>query len=598
MVLETITLKKGNNMKTLKLFNSVESKITTKTEPFIDYENGLIIKHCACWAIEEIISYYNKERLSGNDLNKTFHKSWKTVTDSSRLELVIHQIMHYISTYGSNFEDEIYIPDEVLEIPEVRLKFKVINGVSKDELIDKSLNMLKSGVALAEKTLMEILDLLDELNYKFTGKEGIRNKEAVVKIAEVCGVYPDDPAEFFRYVIYRSTGETLLIKNNALIENIKASDYNPSLLFKKYGTIKLAEVFNRFKPLFLAYKNKCSKTINEISRLSKTNHKALFQNPLNAATSVLLKKEDLHWLDNATPFALFKVINACYARANGQNSFVYRIRNGKSWTKESKTNTNICEYNFFFLLQYLKGRFNLSGKNIYVPEGIEYALPTSEKMFVGNIPTGSRFSGDKLAVGVYWENSWGARDIDLSGLSIDGKIGWDSGYYNKAKSLIYSGDITNAPKGAVEYLYAKNGLKTPTLVMSNIYNGEDDSAYKIIIGKGDDVSRNYMMNPNNLCFEVKTQTAQKQSVLGIFMPNGEEQSFVLLNFGAGSARVGGYNDDTSRITTNALYEQYNDTLTVNFLVHELGARLTNEERCNINLSIDALEKDTFIKLFS
>lgn len=583
-------------MKTLKLFNSVESKNISKNEPFIDYENGLIIEPYACWAVNEISSYYKKERLSGNDLNKSFHKSWNTVTDSSRFELALHQIMHYISTYGSNFQDEIYIPNEVLEIPEIKLKFKVIKALSKNELTDKSLNMLKSGVALAEETLGEILGLLDDLDYKFTGKEGIKNKEAVVKIAEVHGVYPDDPTEFLRYVIYRTTGETLLIKNNALIEGIKASDYNPSPLFKKYGTIRLAEVFNRFKPLFLAYKRKCGKTINEISRLSKTNHKALVQNPLNTATSMILKEDDLHWLDNATPFALFKALNACYSRANGQNSFVYRIRNGKSWAEESKTNVITCEYNFDFLMKYLRKRFDLSGKNIYIPKGIEYALPTSEKMFVGNIPTGSKFSGDKLAVGIYWENSWGARDIDLSGLSIDGKIGWNSDYYNRNKSLIYSGDITNAPNGAVEYLYAQNGLETPTLVMGNIFNGEDDSSYKIIVGAGDDISRNYMMNPNNLFFEVKTQAVQKQNILGIFIPNNEGQSFVLLNFGAGNTRVGG-ESEISRIANNALYEQWNDTLTLNFLVQELGSVLTSEEKCSINLSVEALEKDTFIKLF-
>ncbi|MEL6657337.1 MAG: hypothetical protein AAFP77_00090 [Bacteroidota bacterium] len=39
-------------------------------------------------------------------------------------------------------------------------------------------------------------------------------------------------------------------------------------------------------------------------------------------------------------------------------------------------------------------------------------------MFVGNIPTGSKFYGKAMAVGVYWENAWGARDLDLSGLNI------------------------------------------------------------------------------------------------------------------------------------------------------------------------------------
>jgi hypothetical protein len=90
----------------------------------------------------------------------------------------------------------------------------------------------------------------------------------------------------------------------------------------------------------------------------------------------------------------------------------------------------------------------------------------------------------------------------------------------------------------VEYLYANKGLSDPTLVMNNVYSGAEDAGYKIIVGRGDKVSENYMMNPNNLFAEVKTQSVQKQTVLGLFIPNDRAldingQTFVLLNFGAG-----------------------------------------------------------------
>ena len=90
--------------------------------------------------------------------------------------------------------------------------------------------------------------------FSFTGKEKIKNKEAIVKLAEFYNIYPENPVEFFRYIIYRSTDTTLLIKNNELIELIKNSSYNPTQAFNQYGLEKLAEIFNRFKPLFLAYK--------------------------------------------------------------------------------------------------------------------------------------------------------------------------------------------------------------------------------------------------------------------------------------------------------------------------------------------------------
>ena len=74
-------------MKTLKLFNAVLARESNE-KPFISDE-GFIIEPDALWAKKEIISYYSKEKLNGNDLNKTFHKSWQKIKESSRIELLI-----------------------------------------------------------------------------------------------------------------------------------------------------------------------------------------------------------------------------------------------------------------------------------------------------------------------------------------------------------------------------------------------------------------------------------------------------------------------------------------------------------------------------
>ena len=381
-----------------------------------------------------------------------------------------------------------------------------------------------------------------------------------------------------------------------MVDAIKLSNYNPSVQFNKFGLEKLATIFNRFKPLFLAFKPKCAKTINKIAKLSKTLHKPLITNPLNVITSEFLKTNDLHWLDNATPYALFKALSVCYTRMNGQDNFVYRIRNGKSWVKEKEC-IGEFEVNYDFILRYIKNRFDLSGKKFYFPENIKYALPTSEKMYVGNVPTGTRFYGRKLAVGVYWENGWGARDIDLSGVNIEGKVGWNARYNQDGGSLLYSGDITSAPDGAVEYLYAGKGLKNDTLIQTNIFNGEDTCGYKIIVGEGDKMSREYMMNPNNLLMEVKCNSVQKQTILGLIIPKEERQCFVLLNFGAGQVRVSGMSE-LSEIATKALYQQWKKPFSFNKLVRLLGAEMVdNKEDTDFDMSLPNLEKDSFIKIF-
>lgn len=583
-------------MKTLKLFNAVIAK-ESKEKPFIS-DDGFVIEPKAIWAKDRILQYYLKEKLDGNDLNKTFHKSWAKIKNSSRCELFIEQIMHYISTYGSDFKDEIYIPNEILNFPETKITYKVIRAYTVSEMTNKCLSLLKSGIALKEETINDLLTVLvDELNYTFTGNEGIKNKEAVIKIADLYGILPVDIMEFFRYIIYRATGQSLLIKNDEMIEAIKSCNYNPMAQFNKFGLNKLSEIFNRFKPLFLAFKPKCSKTINKISKLSKINHKPLVSNPLNQVTSILFSNEEKHWLDNATPFALFKALSACYSRMNGQDAFLYRIRNGKSWVKENKVSDSNNK-NYEFLMNYLKDRFDLSGIKIFIPVNIKYALPTSEKMFVGNIPTGSRFYGKKLAIGIYWEDSWGANDLDLSGLNIGGKIGWNSAYNYGKGDLMYSGDITSAPNGAVEYLYANKGLNEPTLVQNNVYSGDNECGYKIIIGKGDKISKDYMMNPDNLLLDVKCKSVQQQTILGIFLPKKTKQCFVLLNFGAGHVRVSG-NSVISDIATRALCQQWNKPLSFNKIIKILGGEIVDsKENANFDFSLDNIEKDSFIKVFN
>jgi len=585
-------------MKTLKLFNAVLSK-DTKENAYISSDYGFIIEPNAMWAKDQILNYFKKEKLSGNDLNKSFHKSWEKIKNSSRFELLLEQITHYMSTYGSNFQDEVYIPDEILNVPDLKLSYKVIKAYSKEEMTNKCLSLLKSGIALTEETINDILTILvDTLDYTFTGGEGIRNKEAIIKIADLYGVVPTDTMEFFRYIIYKSTGQSLLIKNKQMYSAISNSNFNPAVQFNKFGLEKLSEIFNRFKPLFMSYKKICPKTINKISKLSKVHHKPLVENPLNKVSSRLLTNKDMHWLNNATPFALFKALQVLHSRMNDQTSFVYRIRNGKSWTEENHVHlSDIYKRNFDIIVKYLKNKYDFSDKKIYIPKDVKYALPTSEKMYVGNIPTGTRFSGKKLAVGIYWENSWGARDLDLSGMNIGGKIGWNSSYNQNNGSLMYSGDITSAPNGAVEYLYANKGLNSPTLVLNNVFSGSDTCDYKIIVGKGDKISNKFMMDPNNLFAEVKCKSVQTQTILGIFIPKKDKQTFVVLNFGAGHAQVSG--SKTSDIATKALYQQWNNPYTLNKLVKLLGAKIVKKaKKADYDFSLDKLEKDSFVKIFN
>jgi hypothetical protein len=60
------------------------------------------------------------------------------------------------------------------------------------------------------------------------------------------------------------------IKNDELIDLIKQSKFNPTYLFESFGLEKLAEIFNRFKPLFLAYKNRAPKPLIKFQSYQKS----------------------------------------------------------------------------------------------------------------------------------------------------------------------------------------------------------------------------------------------------------------------------------------------------------------------------------------
>ncbi|MEL6971302.1 MAG: hypothetical protein AAFO02_14145, partial [Bacteroidota bacterium] len=111
-------------MKTLQLFDAVLAK-PSNAQAFIS-EQGYIIEPGALWAKKKIVQFYKDEKLDGLGLNKTFHKSWKKILNSTKGQLWIEQIRHYASTYGSNFQDVMYIPDEVVDVPDMKLAFKLI----------------------------------------------------------------------------------------------------------------------------------------------------------------------------------------------------------------------------------------------------------------------------------------------------------------------------------------------------------------------------------------------------------------------------------------------------------------------------------------
>ena len=110
------------------------------------------------------------------DSNATFYKSWNDIISKTRIELLEDQLIHYATTYGTNFEGEPYIPNDTYGVLQVCNKLKVIDTITKEELTERIYNMLYSNIAMKQETIKDILAIVERLNLSIE-IEKIANKE-------------------------------------------------------------------------------------------------------------------------------------------------------------------------------------------------------------------------------------------------------------------------------------------------------------------------------------------------------------------------------------------------------------------------------------
>eukprot|EP00121_Abeoforma_whisleri_P007409 Awhi_evm1s6765 len=684
--------------KILELFSVVPSMNGRRadSEPVFvlkDVAQNVLITESAQEHEREIKEYYNSKEV---DMNSTFYKSWKKVQDSSHHELLLDLILHYTTLHYAGIQDHIlipryevyetcktffpdkykledgkvYFPDGEIILPDkegdkrAEYKFTVIATLHPDEIIEKCMAMLCSGLAMKQQTIRDVIFIMQSLGFVFKGDEKIANKEAVILIADMTGCLPTSSSELFRYLFYKATdGETMIIKNATIVDKILEVEYKLPRLTKEKICL-LAQTFNRFKPIWMAIKasNDDNRNIvNRVTKASKTCHVPMGCDVLGSLTSQTFSKEEiLKACKKATLFRVIRALNAVrlyQVEENEKNKF-YKVRNGKSWTIITKETTprntrhgtssrgrrnirggkrsdytmkprkpkrartdnqsedrteklyqlNLAEDILIgFLLSQLK---HLKGKKIYLPETIDYALPVSEKMFSGNIPKGTliklpfKATKEALMIGVHW---YGDNVIyDLSSISVSGnKIGWNAKKRDDAGTLLHSGDRVHAPlpDGAAEWLYCTKEIKEDFLVMNNLYSSHNEHIpYKIMLGYGDKVTINYMMDPGKVIFEIDTSDeVAKQNVLGYVHCNEEGLGFYLLDQGFGNGMVACGNDPKLAVIRNHVMNTSKSALMVRELLELVGAEIiSNKEEdddVDYDLCYTTLAKDSITGLF-
>lgn len=542
----------------------------------------LIVDICSDEVLASAVELYG---IKPEEWNQTFHKSFQTVIDTPIEVLVAQQLIHYFTTYGLEDlglynEELVYIPKEKLDIPELAgdIKLIPINKITERDLGDRILSLLSSGVALSKQTVEDIMLLSDYIDKeKF---DEIKNKEIKIALYDKYNIVPKNNMDFLRYLVYKLTDSTMLIKSNDMIRVLSNCDKEKALKLlksyvgKPYGYKKLGEIFLSENELFVAIKahnvenevhKELNHIINRIRREANKSRKKIGYDVLDRLTSIygydkvsgdfiynpwfkkdvaeatltqvkLNQGELIKKLDDVTIFREIRILNAIAYRLNkfgaydkfnddaeylgNYKSILYKIRNGKSYADEfvfekSLSKITAQQQVYDLVEKHLVDRLNkiLKDKYVYIPDGIDYKAPTSEKQFIGNIPVGTTIvlpRNNNMVIGVHWKNLDEERvDLDLHAIGSDVHVGWNASY--RETNIVHSGDVTDAqlPNGATECLLVRPNLKETTFVvkLKNFTHNRLDVPYEFIIASttDDSISKNYTINPNDVLVSINTK---------------------------------------------------------------------------------------------
>ena len=615
------------NTATLRLFNAIQ--VDKKDEKVISHDvyarmikQGYVLSP-AITPTDSLLEEIEKiVGVSGEKANASFHKSWAVVQDSPIEALVMQQIIHYITTYGFKemgiyTEDSVYIPNEKLEIPEVRddIPLTLVKAMDADEIL-AAIMQLGSGIALGQETLGDIMTIIEANSYGSKFVSGIKNHELKALLEDYYGITPSEPVAYLRYVISKLTDQALLIKNDALIEKIKASNGKFLDTLLEDAPEDLASIFFRYKPLFLAMKTISRKKtfFNQLRKKADKLHKPLPEDYLNSITTQIkrgiLDLEHLQaLLKKATIFRKIRLAYALKFRLHSDDSIVYRVRNGRGWATFFDWPSVLEEQTQQALDVVLDSivdsiRPNVEGKTFYIPENVQYTLPATEKQFTGNLPSGSSVTvPEDLIVGVHWINTNKQVDLDLSIVGQSGKTGWDADYRSDANNIVFSGDVTDAPnpKGAAEVFYIKKGLHEPKLLMLNYFNYSqgDEVEMKLLAAyeRPKKFHENYMVDVNNIIASSNINISKKQNVLGLVANVNGQNRVYFANTSVGNS-ISSRNNDQSTHVRHFLVQSMLNTIDLREILQRSGAIdiVTMENSVDLNLSPEMLDKTTILNI--
>lgn len=550
----------------------------------------------ARYIVDSAIKLYG---VNANKVNSTFYKRFSDVESRSELRLRFEQLLHYASTYGQGYPEDIpgWEPEYLKDVGmEVLGSLTVIDTIEPSKLESKIKNILTSGIALSEETQHDLLTIIRGLNINLDYIDKISNREFMCVLCKRLNLMPVNFDEFTRYLVYLLTNNTLLIKSKQTYAQVDYSEADYSRVedtfegyVKKFGIEKVAENITRYRKLYLIMRKHFSdkKTINKALKLSKKLYRPRKQSALEHVNDSSVTVEEVQKAaKNATVFKLIKVWNALKRYNTDQEANYYKIRNGKSYLKLNNSYHKQKPTNRYrktvVIINELRDRLgNWNDRTFYIPKGVEYAVPTSGKDFIGSLPYMSSYTiKGAISLGIAWDKP---ADLDLHSFTLDGRhFGWNSSY--RDDGITYSGDMTHLNQFgyAAEFYRLKPGSVTDPLVLEvSDYFGRGAVPFDVFVTNAsiDTDSKQGVatqITKDSFLFHDKVDKSGDSKALMVVFPTSDGFKVALISANYGNVQVPG-ESNAMPLLIDAIKHQLYGTVTMDSLANILGGHVTDNK---------------------
>lgn len=563
-----------------KIFGRVlitpKPKVTQAEMLAVSLPMGFFVPENLCY--QWLWEYFNGQQWNPNS---TFYQSWHDIMSKDRWELFVDQICHYASTYGTNFQGETWLPEHT-QLPAFPFKeLKVVEGIELRDAVAKIKELAYSNVAMTTETI-DFLVGFQKVSGLYDISQ-IKNRE--LKLRCIPDDYQfKDGQECLLWILWKSCNITMLVKSKEVLDTIRI----PASMLKIIELNKpvLASVFYRNKDVFMQFKKtpELKNVVNRIRKCAGYYHKPMEKSPWLMLDKLSPSKRH----DLFKKASIFKLVQMYNALSNPTGYYV--IRNGKAYYRDGRVR-QVCKPLLNEILDYIalkvvnKHMENGVIQPVALPKGIELAMPMSEKSFIGDIPMGSYVdcAEKNTMIGIYWRNEWGARDLDLHAKLTDGTtIGWNSRFKDDNKSVIFSGDMTNADPEATEIMWFKEKPMDSIISVSE-YSGHSKYNYDIFIAQESttDFHKSYMVDPRNVIYRTNLSFENAKDVsLGFF----QDGKFVFHSCQIGKGQIP--NEIRTTILDHLISCHY---LTVREVFERAGITISDDAETKLTSKGDLLE---------